>query len=206
MNYNQMFPFLEFMELLVNGNIAAATKLVTPLNTHEVSDDRGYGILYWFCSYAPDTQESVNALHEILEIGCPVFSGHDWSILHVAVYHDKPIIARALLDLGNVEVQIDKVDQHGNTPLYLALTNEKWRSAKLLLDAGANLESVGTCRHAIVACEFVAARLKARTASVAMLGLKHCQCQTTIGCNGKDVLRVIARCIWESRGHDEWQN
>lgn len=69
---------------------------------------------------------------------------------------------------------------------------------RLIIDAGMN----GWTRHDL-AKEFIDARSAARSVSIVFLWLGRSN-RRVFG-NGKDVMRMVPRCIWETRGHtSEW--
>ena len=131
-------------------------------------------------------------------------AGKRQSPLHWAAYWGKPRLLRALLDLGT---PVDILYERGRTPLLFALVSKKVECARLLLDAGAQLRLVTENNYCTIpqwARDFASAREHARAASLAMLGLLRCGSRVVGRSNGIDVLRVVARCVWGTRGQQGW--
>lgn len=113
---------------------------------------------------------------------------------------------RVLLDFG---VAADEVSgTWHSTPLHTALASREWEGARMLLDAGAQLRNASSTikkvselppRIVEMAETFVAARENTRAGCIVILGLRRANA-ATIGNNGNDVLRMVARCLWSTRG------
>lgn len=124
--------------------------------------------------------------------------------LHEAARIGSEEVCRLLLRAGSV---VDAADTNGHTPLYVALCNDRRAIAELLLKHDANLRCVkidnqlpripkwvSSCLAPINAC---------RAACWALLELTK-QRATVVRGNGKDVLQIVARLVWESRRGESW--
>lgn len=189
--------FNSFKSYLNIGDIDAAKRLVTPANV-QTRDRYDYGVLWYFCWYGPDDP---GLLFHFMELGVTLeLDSVGWrsSPLHQTAGCGKPRLLRALLDLG---IPVDILNCDKVTPLFWSLMGDQVECAWLLLDAGAQLsfvEKVGTFIPEWVR-EFVTKREQTRTSSVIILGLLRCNSKVT-GQNGRDVLKMVARCMWRLRG------
>lgn len=66
-----------------------------------------------------------------------------WTILHFAVMNDFPDIVKSLL--YEFKMDVDLEDDFEMTPLYYAIDSQNSHMATILIDAGANLQSVFEC-------------------------------------------------------------
>lgn len=122
------------------------------------------------------------------------------SPIHYAVLHGcSPKCIRALLDLGT---NPNRKNEHGISVMDMCtrMDLEEYDTYHLqalcvLIDAGAPL-SDGLPQSL---SDFVVRREASRAASLIVLGLNRCDCDC--GGNGRDVLRVISRCVWSTRGY-----
>lgn len=193
---------LDFAELrnhLVWGRINSAKRMVTSQNVLCVDDD-GITVIQAYCMCGPD---DANVLRHFMDLGATLSWTTNYSPLCLAAQRGSKEITRALLTVGAC------VDEKGGcdvTPLDIAIyyvmkANRRYYShrncALLLIDAGANISLV---RDTIPkwALDFVEARNKARGGSLVIMGLVMCRSRS-IGQNGKDVLKMIARCVWKER-------
>lgn len=125
--------------------------------------------------------------------------------IHAAILGDcKPPVIRKLLDYG---VDVNMKNKYGNRPLDLYLDDNGFhddadkQTIRMLIDAGGKTDKkrLGPPHPSMV---FVAQRDASRSAALIVLGLNRCDCDCWG--NGRDVLRVIARCVWSLRGHLDW--
>lgn len=162
----------------------------------------GVGIVLFLSEHGPDDP---SLLDYVISIGAKICTSdrkHSSCFLplHVATFKGKPKIVRKLLDYG---ISPNQQDCFGDVPLNVAIryddkcpTNVQL-CAKVLIDAGANIP---TWNHeSSWIHEFVATRENARGACIAVLGMNKTK-GPVVGCNGKDVLRMIGRCLWGTRG------
>lgn len=180
---------------LRTNNVAEAKRLVTRENVHQRDDDDG-GVVWHLCNQGPDDPE---LLYHFVAMGASLEMSTDENVRSPqdpAAAYKKPKILRALLDLGVPP----NVKAFGHTPFERALENNNFVCACVLLDAGATATirfgtQIGRRLHG-----FITNRNKARDASIAILSLLKCRSHIITG-NGKDVLRIVARCVWSQRGH-----
>lgn len=193
--------FALFCKRLDNLQIDDAKQQVTVRNAN-ILDGRGFGILWYVCAHGPDDpalfQYFVGLVGSLFG-GC----GDDVATtpLHKAANAGKPKILRAILDLNIICVDA-KTNYNQRTPLYWAVINYKFDCARLLIDAGASPHHLPLQSECVM--KFVAARHDARLVSIIVLALQRCAARSfTQSGNGKDVLRMVARCVWSTRGEEE---
>lgn len=181
-------------------NVSGAFELLTRHNVFFRHKD--LGVLWSFCVFCKG--DDVQLFRQILTL-----AGDEWRklidegkcLLHSAIMHQKPRIARELVQLG---VSIEMPNAMGVTPLQEAieyLTPQKEEMANMLLDAGAKISLLPTRLQTSskFLCSFVAQRDRAQSATIAFLGLRRCRSRVLGGSNGVDVLRMVARCVWALR-------
>lgn len=204
--YEHVLQFYEFGQLLENKDINSAKKLVTAKNVR-ARNPAGWGIVVHVCWFGPDTDEGLDLLHYVLNLGASLdlkAEGKRWSPLHSAAWHGKPKLARELVRLG---LPVDIKNTNSETPLCLALANNQNIVAKVLLDCGANLELIRKDEPffkkeiPLWFNTFVLTRNERRQASIAILGLLRCNSEV-LKPNGKDILQIIAKSVWGTRGHE----
>lgn len=112
--------------------------------------------------------------------------------LHSAASYDKPKMLRALLDAG---INVNRLGRSGKTAFHFAMVWNCRQCIKVLIDAGAtppvDAEEWIT--------EYIDERSTMRSSCIVMMALNRCRSAYS-GAN-KDVLRMIARCVWSARGH-----
>ena len=191
-----MLNFDAFEEYLSDDNVDAAKSIVTPANAQARRARDGYGVVFYLCWYGPNDP---GLLHHFVKLGATLELDSAFirdSPLHAAAFRGNYKQMRALLDLG---VPVDIFCSYNYTPLYYSLGYQKRKCTRLLLDAGAKL---GCAKQDLVpnwVYDFVTKREQTRTFSVIILGLLRCNSKVT-GQNGKDILRIVARCLWGLRG------
>ncbi|WP_339045353.1 ankyrin repeat domain-containing protein [Candidatus Mesenet endosymbiont of Agriotes lineatus] len=90
------------------------------------------------CDYYYD--EDYNCDAHCIDVNIQDDEHDNWSLLHYAIFHNKPSIVRLLLNLGaNLEIQAKK----GMRPLHLAVFYNRVEIAKILLDEKADVNVVG---------------------------------------------------------------
>lgn len=200
-----------FAKLLENGDINGARHLFAyPSAT--LKGVQGHGVLTHVCEFGPDDPD---LLRHFIEMGATLEldSSHiRGGPIHSAAATNKPKMLRMLLDLGTPA----NLFSYRYTPLdntfgfnsgelanafafkLLICYEESRMCAKILLDAGAQLSE---CKRDVPQWvhEYVSTRKKTRAASIAILGLLVCK-SSVISCVGRDILRVLARCVWSMRG------
>lgn len=200
---NDASVFKPFALYLQQGRIEEAKKLITSANIHELHEcgglERRFGVLRHVANYGPDDPELIRHFVAMGAVG--------WiESMFAAAQQGKVKVVQMFLGLG---VSIHSLDYRKRTLLLKALYGGHFKCAKILLDAGADLcaseEYINRLpkwqhkKHANIipqwAYRFVIARTKARHACVIIL-MRRCCC----GVN-RDVMRIIARCVWSTRGH-----
>lgn len=192
--------FVYFKLCLLSDRIDDLKKMLTTQNITDVGES-GSTIDY-LCKFGPNNRELTK---HFLRLGAPT-RDHD---LFTAVYHEKHEVLRALLDHG---LNVDTTPMRKITPLGVVFLNFNQVDAaccKVLIDAGAqisNTEKEVRFRGGHVprpATSFVKTRIATRATSMAMLQLARRRSQVFGGYNGREVLEMIARCVWETRGHTQ---
>lgn len=192
-------PYLDFNVFdahLECGATEAALSLVTKENARSL-DINGFGVMVSFCANGPDNPEM---LRRLMDLGVPLHDKRTPTPIFEAVASNKTKLVRFLLDIGT---HVDTRSNDGNTALDYALMLPVGKECvRLLLDAGANIQKL---HNGIPqwAHEFIETRKKVRDAAIVVLGvLRCCGANAKMLCgNGKDVLCVIARGVWSTRGH-----
>lgn len=149
--------------------------------------------------YAYDSADCTALLISAHPAGVNVVDNDGETPLHAAARRGIADVCRLLVAAGNA---IDVVDNNGFTPLYWALCYDKHDVAELLLDRGARLDRVKLDDDLKSipewAVSFVASRNACRSSCWAVLELARRRSRV-IGGNRRDVLRLIAKCMWELR-------
>lgn len=200
---NLVLYLKSFEYFLRQGEFDKAKLLVNRENAH-LRDEYGDGVLASFCAYGPDDPglfRYFKKLGATLELDS---AGKRYSLLHLSVDSRRYRLMRTLLDMG---MPVDILDDYGSSTLCDILRShdeedeDEIECMKMLLDAGADLSIAENRPFSIPSWvyDFVAKRKQTRTEALIILGLLRCKSQI-IGQNGKDVLRIIARCTWGLRG------
>lgn len=191
--------FRAFCSCLKIGDIAGAKSLVTNENIH-ARDEDGDGVVACCCWFGPDEPE---LLHVLVEMGATL---KEKNAMHYAASKGKPNLLRVLLLNGT---NVDILNGIGQTPLNRAVENRNVECVHMLLDAGANVKLTKNMfsydgKIWMWISRIQRAREKARIASIVIVGLSRCGCGV-LGLCGRDVLRIVARCVWSTRANtDEW--
>lgn len=177
-----------------------AKSIITKDNIFD-RDSHGDCVLVYLCWLGPDDPDLLyHFLHLAGEF--PFNKIGYFSPAQMAARENKPKLLRALLDV-NIEYINYTSSWHGATPFqYCYLTDQDTRGfecVRVLVDAGAKLpdpDGIGPILQI-----FITKRIETRSAAIAILCLKCCRSSVLSGGNGGDVLRVIARCVWSTRGY-----
>lgn len=190
-----MLDFRTFESYLrYGGHVDKAKQMITPANSK--CHDRTYGgVVTSLCWFGPDDPD---LLHHFISLGATIeldSIGTRKSPLHLAARHDKPRLVRALIDLG---VPVNIRDAGGVTPLYETFywsTFKETKSSKILLSAGAKqIDNVGI-HVPNWFFRIVTERENMRASCIVLIGLPKCGSNALV----KDVLRIIARCVWATQ-------
>lgn len=128
---------------------------------------------------------------------------HHYTPLHFAAWYGKSSVIKLLLDVG---VPRDILDAKKHTALYWASCKANNECCNVLVDAGAQLMTKHRHHSVMYNSDFLRSRECARVASCVILALKRCKSNVLRNSgNGNNVLLVIARCVWQTRGQEkEW--
>jgi hypothetical protein len=182
---NEGLDFDKFGQALSTKQYDVAKRMVTPANA------KTRGVISYVCAHL--TEDDPELLQYFIQMGATLEFDN---VLHLAAANNKPRILRALLDAG---LDADKLNCSEETALNLSLFYENYQCARILIDAGADVSMVNPDLYfkKIWANEFNLARYRARAASVAVLCVPHAS--RTVRAR-RDVFRIIARCVWSTRG------
>lgn len=192
-----------FYALLYKGEFHSARSLITP----QFVQQEAKKIVVEVCACGPDDPDLL--LKPCIDCGASMNPPQESSsALHSSAYHNKPKLMRCLLDWGipvNIPSQLEK-----RTPLQWAFDNNSIAAMQVLIDAGAKIIIDETLKdqmkystiktHIVqVASQFAKTRNQVRT--IAMLCLLQ---PKRLKNRQRDVMRIIARSIWATRGYDAW--
>lgn len=181
-----------------SNDIEAIKRIVTCRNVNDV-DKNFAGVVHYACLFGTDDPSalfyfaSIGIHKGLLENQNEGF----FAPLHRCAMHGKFQLVKALVQLG---VSVNLRDS-GKTPLdcLLSLQVGETKMCMQLLDMGATSSFLVDDDDNLL-CAFVHHREATRQASIIVLGLHRCCCPETLQHNGKDVLSMIARCLWSMRG------
>lgn len=189
------FPlYRELAQLFTRGDIDEVKRFITPQIASRKNIHRGHCVATIFCSYAKD---DLVLLSQLVSLGVSFMfqvSKNRWNApIHFAAKNNKVKIVRALIDMDKVNVNMGNGGNY--TPLRFALNNAN--VAKILLDAGAHYDK----NAPQWVRDFMLRREKTRLVCIVVLGQLLCRGSIVLQSgNGRDVLRMVARCIWSTRG------
>jgi ankyrin repeat protein len=121
--------------------------------------------------------------------------------LHLAAQCGSLACCELLVTAGS---ELDALDEEECTPLWNALDSCFDDVAEYLIDQGARLEKIRVAPNIPPpwAEDMFLGRQACRSSALAFAGLRRRS--RVIGGNGRDVLQLIARLIWESRRSEQW--
>lgn len=195
MRRSSSFDVTKFVSLLVS-NPELAKSMATRENVHTIFSF-SHGVVSLLCSVGPDDPD---LLHYFVGLGASLEMERatlGMGPLHLATEQKKPKLVRALLDL---KTPPNIVGVHENA-LFWAYKNgaSGETCGKILIDAGGAKQRPNFEDPVPEwALSFILKREKERANAIAILGLPT----TSLKGNGKDVKRIIARCVWATRGHN----
>lgn len=193
---------------LARDNVDAVKALVTRENVASV-DWRGAGaaggadVIVTLCTYGCDNP---TILRYFLGLGAPT---QNCSIIFVCVLRGKPKLLRVLMDATKYVAKDDQFfwpceRVNALMPLLHHALFINSACARVLLDAGAKLHQIKwTMKNPDFEWvhDFMNKRECARTSAAIVLGIVRCGSRVLC----RDMLKLIARCVWETRGQtDEW--
>lgn len=185
-----------FCLYLVQRNIEMAKSMVTKKNVAHLRESDGYGVVWCVCVHGPDDP---SLLLYFLQLGAVMQTNTPNTCLHITTQQHKYKLMRAIIDAG---FPINTPDVNGITALSEAIIYCNRFGAKMLMDAGATLQKIQNSWAKIQkswAVQWLKARATTRDACIVILGLVKCK-STIITNNGRNVLWLIARCLWQKRG------
>lgn len=195
--------FNELTRYTVLNDAKALRLLVTRENGH-LRDEDGCGVI-WHYMYHSNVDDT-DLLHHFVRCGATLDAPRlclCYSPLQQSVAFKKPKIMHELLFSLHYPVNCC---HGGQTALKVALENKDVASAKILLDAGATFGSsqIESGRSTVVSGlkRFVLNREQSRATSLIIIGLNVVRSSIVGIGNGRDVLRMIGRCVWSTRGHE----
>lgn len=176
-----------FTTLLKDDRIEKAKEYITA----DMLDERGYNsIVNKLCVYGPDDPE---LLQYLLDRGAVLDCVA--MLLTSALDSAKSRLVRAILD------RVDRVA----SSIFVFESAAKRLCVLHLLDAGVRVYSCGHLGDPNWIQYLTDTRHRVRTASLVVLCAKRAR-SNVMGINGVDILRVIARCVWGTRGLVETWN
>lgn len=170
------------LELLKKRDIDGAKRLITSVDINVLRD---------ICRSGPDDPELL--LHYLAinpkETASQLRFGLYW-----ACKYNKPCLARVFVDHG---ASVCEVNRFGRNALDVAFERSSG-CTRVLLVCGAKTST--TCgRVPYWASKFLRTKKITRKACIVVLGLNR-----SFPNYFKDVLRIIARCIWATRAEEYW--
>jgi hypothetical protein len=130
-------------------------------------------------------------------------SAAQWNALHCAAVKGDPQICHILISHG-ADVDARVVYQTGhrfNTPLEVAIKYAHTDCVYILIDAGAKTNKIVVPNWVNTLVE---SRKACRRTATILMGLYKYK-RTTFGGNNRDVMRLVACAIWETRMNNRWQ-
>lgn len=165
--------------------------LIQQPRINKLRDAAGYGVAEHICAFGPDHPE---LLLFALSLGATMKLD---KLLSLVATKEKPNMIRYLLDMCCGETETATA----TSPLLIAAWPNRF-CLKILLDAGANPQRIMIVFRSTKTwiTGFLQARDQTRCVAIAVLGLKQCRSHVIGRHNGVDILLVVARCIWATRG------
>lgn len=165
------------------------------------------GIVWHLCVFGPD---DADLLHYFVNKGASPENKSKRSAdipFICALDFGKPNLVRAFLDLGTrMDMCVKITTTHETTALgyllFSPISDGRRACIRVLIDAGAQTTNINDLPDWVK--QFVADRNKARNAAITLIGVTKCcgSVSSKMLCgNGRDVFRIIARCVWSMRGH-----
>jgi len=162
-------------------------QLVRARHVH-ARDGFGCTLLHTACAHG-----HVRSTFWLLQSGADTEVRSDWgqTSLHSAAANGHVDCGAVLLRHG---AHVDPVNKWGQTPLWYAVRNDYQQVGCLLLDAGAAL---GKFAHETVwVYRFLRGRAACAKAAKIFIGISDRR--------HRDVARLVAKMLWDTRGHEAW--
>ena len=195
--------WVEASNVLRCGDATRIRNYFTTANAN-ICSARGFTPLHAVCEN--NLTDSAVLVCHLLDCGADI-NAHDrdgWSALHSAAWTRNLNCLRVLLRRG---ASMEPKDLNGLTPLAMTLDRGYRECATLLLDWGAQLSLVGVDVEVPEwARTYVGGRERARMAAVVLLGSRRKHRSPVLASNAMDVIRLIAKVLWSTRGDEAWQN
>lgn len=183
--------------------IEDAMSMVTEQNAHHVAHWNNKGLLWFACLYCGDIAALKQIVNHLTKMGA-AFDPECFANCCVNVERVvPPVILRFIIDTFS-PATINHNWGRNCCALYYAFDYDQVECAKILLDFGAKLENVIEDDSVSIpqwAKDFDAGREKTRAATLVVLGASK---TSKINNRNRDVMRIIARCIWSTRGYEIW--
>lgn len=204
--------FSEIENIFRGSFISYAKWRITHKNASE-RDPANRGVAWYLCAYGPDRPDLLVRFMKMgaeLNIEFECEKAVNGSSLHQAAMHNKPKLVRAILNLGVCKGMFSRGSDHWCSKVFLDAANRIGKYAFSCQGPHCVLEecsSVHSQLHwSVLIKKFLAIRECVCEASIVILGLQKSRSQVVEQSgNGVDVLRIIARCVWSTRTHDEWE-
>lgn len=178
-------------------DVDAVKTLVTPENVNSRDAD-GCGVVWMLCWCGGwEKNGDADLLRYFVELGASLEfddSKRDPNVpspLYFAASRNKARLVRLLLDFGT---PLHYTYTH--PPLDGAIYSNARDAARVLIDMGARTEKY----QLRWVTQFVEARIQTRQVAIIILGSQQVKSKVPGRGNGKNVLWLIARCVWGSRG------
>ncbi|XP_051157877.1 uncharacterized protein LOC127279521 [Leptopilina boulardi] len=130
--------FIEFEVLLGavrHGFSDIVHNLLTPNISVNCQLQDGYTLLHFACK-----AKNLTVVEQLLQCGADInaMDKHQMSPLHISIKEFSVDVTRFLMKSADIEAR----DKFGETPLFLAIEEDNMKSIRLLLEAGANVNSI----------------------------------------------------------------
>lgn len=194
------FDWFHFTKHLKEKNIEAAKQLITPENIHSKT---AILALERVCSDGPDDPLLVKHFFDMgLIVPQSRFRGPKF--LDLAVTNDFHRSLHVLLDhlpINEKDNNFDEEDGNFDTPLEIVFSkNNCAYCLRVLMDAGAKPTRYMMKEQPWIK-QFVYSRTLARECALALLCVPRMRGKVNVT---RDVMRIVARCVWSTRCGDVW--
>jgi hypothetical protein len=153
-------------------------------------------------------QNKPECMHYLLGL-CGDISLRDhlgWQAIYLSAVYNHLECMKLLLDYGaNIEDSGSLITTNTRyTPLYGAICNNRFKTAYMLIDRGANINNVSIDRTRLKSIpnwvvRYIEHRKSYRYSVIVVLGLQKFRMSRTFQSNGRDAIRLIGKHIWSMR-------